>query len=194
MISHVNVQSYYRENWGDPEREAEFQKDEYVIGVLKWRASASTQGVNIYATMGASDYSLPSFEVEHRQEFFVGLAPECDDIASPLARLGIYAQMAGKSLGAGHVYSAPQGLVEGTEFSGFVLLAPLDGVPAPVNLLDGRHVEFLMAIPAFRDELEYASEHGVNGLMEAMESSQVPFWNPARRSVFPPRRGSEPQN
>ncbi|MFD9279523.1 suppressor of fused domain protein [Streptomyces mirabilis] len=194
MISRVDVRSYYTEDWGNPEREAEFQKGEYVIGVLKWQASASTQGVNIYATVGASDYSLPGFGMEHRQEFFVGLAPECDDIASPLARLGIYAQLAGKSLAAGHVYSAPQGLMEGSDLSGFVLLAPFDGLPAPVELADGRHVEFLMAIPVFRDELEFASKHGVDGLMEVMESSQVPFWNPARRSAFDSGLGPAPRS
>ncbi|MFR9755049.1 suppressor of fused domain protein [Streptomyces sp. TR06-5] len=184
MISRVDVRSYYAEDWGTPDREAFFQKGKYIIGVLKWQASDCTQGVNVYATVGASDYSLPGFGMEHRQEFFVGLAPECDEIASPLARLGIYAQLAGRSLAAGHAYSAPQGLIEGSDLSGFILLAPLDGMPAPVELADGRHVDFLMAIPVFKEELEFASKHGVDYLMGAMESSQVPFWNPTRRSLF----------
>lgn len=109
MTRGVEIRSGYVEDWGDPDREAEFSKVEYVVGVLKWRPNAATQGVNLYATVGASDDSLPGFDSKHCQEFFVGLNPECDDIASPLARLGIYAQLTGKTLGAGHIYRCPAG-------------------------------------------------------------------------------------
>jgi suppressor of fused protein SUFU len=138
----------------------------------------------LYATVGASDYPVPGFSVEHRQEFFVGFSPEFDDIASSLARLGIYAQLTGKALGAGHIYLAPQGLTNGSQFSGFMIFAPLDDLPAPCELLDGRHVEFLMTIPVFESELDFASVNGVDSLLEAMESSSIPFWDPVRQDTF----------
>ncbi|GAA1293986.1 hypothetical protein Psi02_42290 [Planotetraspora silvatica] len=189
--SRNDVRSHYKIEWGTSDREAEFYTEDISIGVLKWNTSANTQGVNIYATVGASDYPIPGFSANHRQEFFVGLIPEFDDIASRLAWLGAYTQMTGEVLSTGHTYRALQGLVDGHGFGGFVILSPLDGHPAPVVLEDGRHVEFLMVIPVFSDELDYARSHGVDDLLAKMESLNVPFWDPTRNSTFrTPEEGS----
>jgi hypothetical protein len=184
VTSDIDVRSYYIKNWGNPDREAEFQKGECVIGVLKWQASVATEGVTLYATVGASDYPLPGVGPQHRQEYFVGLEPECDDIASSLAWLGVYAQSAQEALAPGHTYRSTHGLMAGSGFSGFLLLQPLDGQPAPLALRDGRHVEFVMTVPAFDDELDFAAKQGVERLLEVMESAEVPFWMPTRRSAF----------
>jgi hypothetical protein len=148
----------------------EFEKDGTVIGVLKWQARTRTAGVTLYATVGASDLALPGIGPEHRQEYFVGLLPECDDIASPLAWLGVYAPSAAVALGSGHTYRGTDSLVDGYGFQGFLLLTPLTGEPAPIALPDGRHVEFLMTVPAFAER-------------------QVPFWDPNRGSTFPATAG-----
>jgi hypothetical protein len=53
-----------------------------------------------------------------------------------------------------------------------------------VVLADGRHVELLMVVPAFADELDFAPKRGVDELLDVMTEQRTPFWNPDRRSVF----------
>ena len=65
-----------------------------------------------------------------------------------------------------------------------MILEPMDNYPAPVSLTDGRHVEFLMAVPVYGDELDYAASNGVDGLLEKMEETKAPLWNPYRNSIF----------
>ena len=184
MTRHASVRSYLLSTWGEPDREAEFEKDGSVVGVLKWRAGTRTEGVTLYATVGASDLPLQGVDPEHRQEYFVGLLPECDDIASPLAWLGVYAHSAVEALAPGHTYRGLDSLVDGRGFQGFLLFTPLSGKPAPIALPDGRHIEFLMTVPAFADELDFARAHGVDELLSVTEERQVPFWDPNRRSTF----------
>jgi hypothetical protein len=42
MISRADIRSHYVGYWGDSDREAQFSKDKYAIGVLKWNASPAT--------------------------------------------------------------------------------------------------------------------------------------------------------
>lgn len=184
MTIHTDVRSYYVAEWGAPDREAVFEKEDFTVQVLKWRSSEITQGVNFYATAGASNYPLPGRQDEHRREFFAALTPEFDNIASPLARLGIYAQLTGNEMSAGHTYRALQGLADGTAFAGFAILEPVDNYPAPVHLADGRHVEFLLAVPLHDNELDHAASKSVGDLLRRMEDVGAPLWNPYRNSVF----------
>lgn len=177
------MRSHYTATLGEPDREAEFAKGRSVIGVLKWRTGPRTEGVTLYATEGVSDYPLPGVPGSHRQEYFVGFEPECDDVAAPLAWLGIYVQSAPQPLAEGNTYRAPEPLMEGLGFRGFIVLGAQKGFLSPIDLPDGRHVEFLMLIPAFEDELDFAKAHGVDRLMDAIESAEVPFWDPRRRST-----------
>ena len=183
-MTEFTVRSHLVETWGNPIREAEFKKGDLVIGVLKWKASPITQGVNLYATIGSSDHAVPGFDLAHRQEFFVGFLPECDEFASALARLGIYGQLSGRGISPGDTYRSQHGLIEGSGFSGFAVLTPLNGVPLPLALPDGRHVEFLMAMPLYDKELDFASSHGTESLLAEMEAREVAFWNPQRSSTF----------
>src|SRR5262249_34216058 len=153
-------------------------------GILKWQASEAAQGVNFYATVGASDYPLPGKDAQRRQEFFAALTPEFDDIASPLAKLGIHSSLTGEEMSVGHTYRALHGLAEGSQLAGFMILEPLGDYPAPVLLADGRHVEFLLAVPVFGDELDYVAANGVNKLLDRIEELAAPMWNPYRRSIF----------
>lgn len=179
-----SVRSHLVETWGEPVREAEFRKDNFVVRILKWKASSVTQGVNLYATLGSSNYAIPGSDWAHRQEFFVGFLPECDEIASALARLGIYGQVSGHGIFSGHTYRSHHSLIEGSDLSGFALLTPLSGVPVPLLLPDGRHVDFLMAIPLFSKELDFAASRGIDDLLTEMESREIAFWNPRRSSMF----------
>jgi hypothetical protein len=50
-------------------------------------------------------------------------------------------------------------------------------------LADGRHVEFLMLVPAFPAEPDYASRYGIGALAGAQERAGVDVWNPFRKPV-----------
>ncbi|MEV6583703.1 suppressor of fused domain protein [Streptomyces sp. NPDC051582] len=72
------------------------------------------------------------------------------------------------------MYRSPAPLWEGTALSGYVAVAPFEGEMQHTTLSDGRHVEFLMLIPAFPEELDYALRHGVAALSVAQEQAGVP--------------------
>ena len=48
------VEDLYRARWGEPARRAHFDDGENMVDVLKWDESATTEGVTLYATVGAS--------------------------------------------------------------------------------------------------------------------------------------------
>ena len=83
------VRDLYRARWGEPTRQAHFEVEEFAIDVLKWDADANPEGVTLYATVGAGARPLPGRDPGHRVEFFAGLLPGQDGIASPLAVLGL---------------------------------------------------------------------------------------------------------
>ncbi|MCF6468423.1 suppressor of fused domain protein [Nonomuraea sp. MG754425] len=184
MNRYQDVRDFYTSKMGEPVREALFVKDEFKIGILKWSASVATGGVTLYGTLGSSDYPLPGRHWGHRQEFFIGFAPEWDDIAEPLAQLGSYTQFRSANLESGHTLRLPVELVEETWLRGFLVVEPLDDVLSRVALGDGRHVEFLMAIPLYSNELDFAAKRGAEALRDAMSEKNIPFWKARRRSTF----------
>ncbi|MFI7538216.1 suppressor of fused domain protein [Streptosporangium sp. NPDC049376] len=184
MNHYESVRDYYSDKLGDPVREASFAKGKFRVDILKWDPSPVTDGVNIYATLGASDHSIPGGDLLHRQEFFVGLAPERDDIAEPLARLGGYSSFTGRRLDSGHIIRLSENLVDDSEMSGFLVVAPLGDFLPAASMADGRHVEFLMAIPVYPEELDFAARNGVEDLREVMASRNIPFWRLERGSTF----------
>ncbi|MEV4808198.1 suppressor of fused domain protein [Nonomuraea sp. NPDC049421] len=78
-------------------------------------------------------------------------------------------------MGAGHILRLSYNFLLNSKLRGFIVVAPLEGFLSAVNLLDGRHVEFLMAIPAFCGELDFAARYGVEDLREAMAAKEIPF-------------------
>ncbi|MGN9839180.1 suppressor of fused domain protein [Nonomuraea sp. H19] len=184
MSKYRDVRECYEARLGKPTREALFMKDDFKIGVLKWNPSPATAGVSLYATIGASDYPMPHGNPLHRQEFFVGFTPGWDDIADPLAQLGSYSQFNEKNLDTSHILRLPESFAEGIRLTGFLIVSPLDGFLPSAALTDGRHVEFLMAIPVYPEELDFAAQHGVEDLRDAMEAKEIPFWKVNRQSTF----------
>ena len=67
------VEDLYIAHWGEATRRARFQDSSLTIDVLKWDASATSEGVTIYATVGASA-SVTTQQSGHRVEFFLGLS------------------------------------------------------------------------------------------------------------------------
>jgi hypothetical protein len=179
------VADAYRARWGEPVRRARFSVAGFEIDVLKWSAGRSGEGTAMYATVGASEYAMPGWPSRHRVEFFIGLLPELDAVASPLAALGLYSQREQRMLDHGHVVPIGGALWPGTDMSALLVMRPRDGfLPA----LDGRgqvHVEFWQAIPVHGAERDFILERGAAALLSHWEQRGVPFWNPARASAVP---------
>jgi len=174
------VRDLYRAHWGEPSRQARFEVGEFDIEVYKWAADANPEGVALYATIGASARPMAGRDPSHRVEFFLGLVPERDDVASALAALGLYSAREGTELDHGHTVPADGPLWPGTPMQTFLVLHPLSDFLPPLELPDGLHVDFLQAVPLFDAERAFKAEHGAEALLARWERDGVPFWNPER--------------
>ncbi len=174
------VRDLYVARWGMPSRNARFEVDGMAVEVFKWNAEVNPEGVNLYATIGASAWPMAGRDPNHRVEFFVGLLPAKDEIASPLAALALYPARDCVAVDHGHTVPAEGPLWAGTNMRWFLVLRPLGDIISPLVLPDGVHVEFLQAIPIFESELAYKSEHTAEGLLRRWEELRVPFWDPNR--------------
>jgi Suppressor of fused protein (SUFU) len=174
------VRDSYLARWGEPSRKASFRVDEFEVEVFKWNAAVNPEGVNLYATIGASARPIVGRDPSHRIEFFIGLLPARDEIASPLAALALYPTREGVALDHGHTVPADGPLWPGTEMRWFLVLRPIGDIISPLELADGIRVEFLQAIPLFESELAYKAANNAEALLRHWEESHVPFWDPDR--------------
>jgi hypothetical protein len=184
------VRDLYLAHWGEPTRTARFETGDLAIEVLKWDADATTEGVALYATVGASNWPSDGRPPAHRSEFFVGLLPARDEIASPLAALGLYSAREGVPLDHGHTVPAGKPLWPGSPMQWFLVLRPRDDFLPPLELPDRLHIEFLQAIPISRSELEFKSEFGADALVRGWEDAEVDFWGSERSPHTPSAPGS----
>lgn len=174
------LEGFYRKRWGDASRRARFEVDGLIIEVAKWAADANPEGVALYATLGASSQPTQGRGPAHQVEFFVGLLPEQDHIASALAALGLYSSRHGVALNHGDTVPAEGPLWPGTPMRTFLIVRPLRGFLSPLDQVDELHVDFLQAIPLFDQERVFKSEQGVDGLLQRWERDAVAFWNSER--------------
>jgi hypothetical protein len=184
MIIADAVRDYYSAHWGVPSRRAWFYTGDFEIEVHKWVADATPEGVALYATIGASTRPMLGRDPNHRVEFFLGLLPERDDVASALGALGVYPARERVALEHGHTVPADAPLWPGTEMKAFILLRPLGRLLPPLEVSDGSHVEFLQAVPLYEAERAFSSEHGAEALLDRWEKTGIPFWNPERASAL----------
>lgn len=177
------VRDLYRARWDEPSRHR-FDVGEFEIEILKWDAAATPEGVAVYATVGASAWPLAGRGPNHRIEFFVGLLPEQDGIASALAALGLYSAREGVALDHGHTVPGGGPLWPGAEMDMFLVMRPREGFLPALDLSDGLHVEFLQAIPIYQSERAFKAKHGAEALVKRWEDDGVRFWDPARADAL----------
>lgn len=175
------VRDLYIARWGEPSRQAAFRVAGLEVAVCKWDADASTEGVTIYATIGSSAYAMAGRDPKRRVEYFLGLMPPQDAVASPLAALALYAERERVAVGHGDTVPAEGPLWPGTDMHRFLVLRPLGDIISPLELRDGMHVEFMQAIPIFESEAAYKARHSATGLLRHWQESHVAFWNPGRQ-------------
>ena len=174
------VRDLYIARWGEPSRKAAFRVAGLEVEVYKWDAEANPEGVTLYATIGSSAHPMAGRDTKHRVEYFLGLLPPMDAVASPLAALALYSSREGVALSHGDTVPADSPLWPGTDMRHFLVLRPLGDIISPLELTDGTHVEFMQAIPIFESELAYKARHGTMQLLEHWQESGVAFWNPGR--------------
>jgi hypothetical protein len=177
------VRDAYLARWGDPTRVARFEVQDLAVEVLKWAVGANPEGVNLYATVGASARPLPGADANHRIELFIGLLPARDEIASPLAALALYSERMQVRLGHGDTVPGDEPLWKGTEMRRFLVLRPVGDAFPPIDLPGDVHVEFLQAIPLFESEARFKAANSVEALMDRWKQSNMPFWDPKRKPM-----------
>ena len=173
------VREHYIARWGVPTRTAAFKIGAIELDVYKWDQGATTEGVALYATAGASGQPMGEHS-RHRVEFFVGLRPEKDDVAQSLAALAAYPAIEGVALNHGDTVPSDDRLWSGTEMRRFLILRQQTVLP-PLANADGDHVEFLQAIPIFEAEMMFKATNGADALIEMWKSAGVAFWDPNRK-------------
>ena len=176
----AEVRRHYEKQFGPPTRTADFVRRGDHYEVLKWAEDSTTEGVTLYATIGASRFPMDPSEPHHRFEVFTGFKPSNDDIAGSLALLAAVSRFEGKTIGHGHTVTFPEPLWPNTEMHTYLLLLQVSEVVPALRLDGGFHVEFLQAIPIYVSELAFKSAHGAEALLKSWESAQVPFWDPDR--------------
>ncbi|MFI5707787.1 suppressor of fused domain protein [Kribbella sp. NPDC051620] len=174
------VRDLYRGRWGEPSRKAAFRSGAFEIEIFKWDAAANGEGVDLYATLGASVEDMPGAGDGHRVEYFVGLQPGRDAIASPLAALGLFARREGVRVDHGHTVPADEALWPGSEMHTLLVLRQAVEILPELRLEDGVRVEFLQVVPVFESERMFVAEHGADTLLKRWEGAATPFWDPRR--------------
>lgn len=67
----------------------------------------------------------------------------------------------------------------GTTMGGFLFLAPFH--LKPLVCKDGAQINFLWAVPMYREEIEYKLEHGLGAILDLMDQNKTPLEiNPVR--------------
>lgn len=176
------VRKHYLRLWGEPSRTAEFRIEGRGVEIYKWDAARNPEQVNLYVTLGISNYPLPGHGPGHRLEFFLGLNPAQDGVAKPLAMVGLDPVLHGTELAHGHTVTYPEPLWKGTKMRSFLILRPVTEIVPPLVLNPTLDVEFLQAIPLFPSEVAFKSKHRIDGLLDRWRAAKVPFWNPNRQA------------
>lgn len=173
---------HYLACWGTPSRMARFQAkdDDFAAEIYKWSADTHPSGVNLYATIGASARPIVGRESGHRIEFFIGLRPEKDEVASALAALALYPARQHLPVGHGDTVPAGGSLWQGTDMNHFLIMRPIVEIIEPAVLTGGIHVEYLQALPMHPAEVRYKIAHSAEALMQLWQASGVAFWDPNR--------------
>jgi hypothetical protein len=176
------VAAHYERLRGAPSRRAHFAVEGAAVDILKWNPDANREGVTRYATVGLSDYAIDREHPRPRFEFFLGLLPELDEAARPLAIVASY-QFEWDARSPQETPSRSRnrcGRRRRCERFSWAGTGPevIQAVARP----NDTHVEFLQLIPVFQEEIAFKQRAGTTGLIERWKSRGVEFWDPHRAS------------
>lgn len=173
------LRNRYLERFGPPTREARYcPPSRRVIEIWKWVREATTEGVCIYATVGAAGTMRSGVR---RCEFFLGLSPEVDSVAESLAEVAIHGTGTGRVPSSGDTITLSQPLWNGAEMRSLLVTDGGEQIISPIEV-GGISVEFLQLVPLFANEVEFKSTNGEKALWNLFQSRSTPYWDSARRS------------
>lgn len=162
-------------HWGSPDRNARFATGSSLVEVLKYDAQSTNEGVVIYATATSG----PSAS-GHLNEFVLGLDVAHDEVADPLARLCVFARTTPVHHGDSVPIDGP--LWPGTAFRRFLAMRQIEPILGPFDL-DGRHIEFMNAIPIYESEVPIKATLGADGFIDELRRQGFGFWDSTRPAL-----------
>jgi hypothetical protein len=109
---------------------------------------------------------MPGAEPGHRVEYFIGLQPGRDEIASALAALGLFARREGVLVDHGHTIPADGPLWPGTAMKTFLVLRQIRDILPALSLPSQLHVDFLQAVPIFDSERRFKTANNAETLLD----------------------------
>jgi hypothetical protein len=171
------VARHYRSLWGRPARKLTFGGHGVRIQVHHWRAADTDEGVELYATAGASAARMDG---QHRVEFILGLTSEVD-VAESLAGLGSFPLLSGE-IDKGDTVTLGGPLWPGSECRAYLIIPEVEDYLSPLVSRRG-HVQFLRAMPIFDSEIDLKKEHGAGWLMEELHDQGMRIGDAKRRPV-----------
>lgn len=175
---------HYEKLWGPPSRHARFKRPELEIDVYKWMSEQTKLGVSMYATDGAGAWPMRGALPNHRFEYFCGLHPDHDDIASAVAYLAAFPALNDVAMTHSHTLTQPaEPLWQGSAFETFLVLQQFHTIVPDLEVPGGNRIHFMQAVPVFPEEVEYKNAFGIEGLLEAWERANVDFADADRRCL-----------
>ncbi|GHI39965.1 suppressor of fused domain protein [Streptomyces violascens] len=176
------VRVHYVSAWGQPSREAMFTFGDTVMEVFKWSHETTEEGVNLYATCGASRRQMGDTESRHRVEFATGLLPDEDRITSALALLGTF-PLSGRTISYGESVTLGDPLWPDTSMQSFLTVRPMEDLLPDLQVSDHGYVQFMNVVPMFESELRLRNGRSAEWLMGELNDHDVSWWDPRRKPL-----------
>lgn len=175
----MDVRTYYRGLYGEPDREARFvTKSGQTVFVYKWDAALNPEGVAIYATDGAR---LMQRTENRGYEFFIGLTPEADGVAEAIAEAALHGNGTSFPPTSGDTITLSYTLWPSTAASTFLFEDGSEIIPPLTDEVSAVH--FMQLVPLFPAELDFKKNFGVEALWDLFCREQIEFWNSQRISM-----------
>ncbi len=154
VVSAEEIEALYVSRFGPPSDVFRYGPDQRPITVFRWATDVTNEGVNLYATLGASFAPMQGSPWSHRIEFHLGLLPDAPDVASSLGALAAYVAVSGVQIGDSHSFSTDGSLWRGARMGHLLIVAQSsDTIIPPLECADGTHITFLPAVPVYGREL-----------------------------------------
>ncbi|MEO5314421.1 suppressor of fused domain protein [Pseudarthrobacter sp. CC12] len=166
------VDAHYRKCVGGEPEYVRFAQDRRLIGLLEWPNESSKIGLHIYATFGlhALVHGNHPHGHGHGFEIFAAVDAGTDEFRRAFAMMANDLIMDQTFLRPGETVTYENSrIIEGLQFTSWLMLESYDDLLPDLALNDGGHVVFMYATPIFREEAQYLRENGLEALFDVWE-------------------------
>lgn len=168
------ILDYYIKLWGEPSRKEQYYHDlkhaPQPIFVLEFPPQ-SEENFWTYATLGASHRSMKHPDgCDARMELFIFVEQQQPELFENMGALALYPFALDTYLGPGHtvIGEDDEGIVAGSPLTDIFISRTFleDDKPPYMCHADGTHTHFLWVMPVYRQEREYAAQHGERAMID----------------------------